>query len=60
VGSRRQRYLIEEITGDIASGHNFVATVYVEPRSMAAPHSEAGKTALFSRTATGFYRLKRG
>jgi predicted TIM-barrel fold metal-dependent hydrolase len=29
-----QRYLIEEITGDIASGHNIIATVYVEARSM--------------------------
>jgi predicted TIM-barrel fold metal-dependent hydrolase len=29
-----QRYLIEEITSDIASGHNVVATVYVEARSM--------------------------
>jgi predicted TIM-barrel fold metal-dependent hydrolase len=29
-----QRYLIEEITEDIASGHNVVATVYVEARSM--------------------------
>src|SRR5271167_3677873 len=29
-----QRYLIEEITTDIASGHNVVATVYVEARSM--------------------------
>ena len=29
-----QRYLIEEITSDIASGHNIIATVYVEARSM--------------------------
>src|SRR6202034_2107038 len=29
-----QRYLIEEITDDIASGHNIIATVYVEARSM--------------------------
>jgi predicted TIM-barrel fold metal-dependent hydrolase len=29
-----QRYLIEEITGDIASGHNVIATVYIEARSM--------------------------
>ena len=29
-----QRYLIEEITCDIASGHNVIATVYVEARSM--------------------------
>src|SRR5882757_6010773 len=29
-----QRYLIEELTADIASGHNIVATVYVEARSM--------------------------
>ena len=28
-----QRYMIEEITGDIASGHNIVATVYVDCRS---------------------------
>src|SRR6202046_5191495 len=29
-----QRYMIEEITADIASGHNIVATVYVDCRSM--------------------------
>ena len=29
-----QRYLLDEITSDIASGHNVVATVYVEARSM--------------------------
>src|SRR6202022_3862443 len=29
-----QRYLIEEMAADIASGHNIVATVYVEARSM--------------------------
>ena len=29
-----QRYLIEDIAGDIASGHNVIATVYVEARSM--------------------------
>src|SRR5436305_6063170 len=29
-----QRYLIEEFAADIASGHNIVATVYVEARSM--------------------------
>jgi predicted TIM-barrel fold metal-dependent hydrolase len=29
-----QRYLIEEIASDIASGHNIVATVYVDCRSM--------------------------
>src|ERR1700756_5020453 len=29
-----QRYLIEEMTADIASGHNIIATVYVEARSM--------------------------
>jgi predicted TIM-barrel fold metal-dependent hydrolase len=29
-----QRYLIEEITADIASGHNIITTVYVEARSM--------------------------
>ena len=29
-----QRYMIEEITRDIASGHNIVATVYVDCRSM--------------------------
>jgi predicted TIM-barrel fold metal-dependent hydrolase len=28
------RYLIEEITDDIASGHNIIATVYVDCRSM--------------------------
>ena len=29
-----QRYLIEELAADIASGHNIIATVYVEARSM--------------------------
>src|SRR3982074_2787621 len=29
-----QRYLIEEMVTDIASGHNIIATVYVEARSM--------------------------
>jgi predicted TIM-barrel fold metal-dependent hydrolase len=29
-----QRYLIDEIASDIASGHNVIATVYVEARSM--------------------------
>lgn len=29
-----QRYLIDDIASDIASGHNVVATVYVEARSM--------------------------
>jgi predicted TIM-barrel fold metal-dependent hydrolase len=28
------RYLMDEITDDIASGHNIIATVYVEARSM--------------------------
>jgi predicted TIM-barrel fold metal-dependent hydrolase len=29
-----QRYLIDEISSDLASGHNVIATVYVEARSM--------------------------
>ena len=29
-----QRYLIEDLAADIASGHNVIATVYVEARSM--------------------------
>ncbi|HET7889780.1 MAG TPA: amidohydrolase family protein [Bradyrhizobium sp.] len=29
-----QRYLLDEMTSDIATGHNVVATVYVEARSM--------------------------
>jgi predicted TIM-barrel fold metal-dependent hydrolase len=33
-----QRYLIEEVTDDIASGHNIVATVYVDCRSMYRAH----------------------
>src|SRR5438445_11769140 len=32
-----QRYLIEEMAADIGSGHNIVATVYVEARSMYRP-----------------------
>ena len=31
---RDVRYLMDEITDDIASGHNVIATVYVEARSM--------------------------
>src|SRR6202162_3067736 len=38
-----QRYLIEDISADIASGHNIVATVYVEARSM---YRAAGAEAL--------------
>jgi predicted TIM-barrel fold metal-dependent hydrolase len=33
-----QRYLIEELVDDIASGHNIVATVYVDCRSMYRAH----------------------
>src|SRR5213595_4281053 len=33
-----QRYLIEEMAQDIASGHNIVATVYVDCRSMYRAH----------------------
>jgi predicted TIM-barrel fold metal-dependent hydrolase len=33
-----QRYLIEDIVDDIASGHNIVATVYVDCRSMYRAH----------------------
>src|ERR1700687_484800 len=33
-----QRYLIEELATDIGSGHNIVATVYVEARSMYRAH----------------------
>jgi predicted TIM-barrel fold metal-dependent hydrolase len=33
-----QRYLIEEIASDLASGHNVIATVYVEARSMYRAH----------------------
>jgi predicted TIM-barrel fold metal-dependent hydrolase len=33
-----QRYLIEEMVDDIASGHNIVATVYVDCRSMYRAH----------------------
>src|ERR1700742_2334633 len=29
-----QRYLLDDITSDIASGHHVIATVYVEARSM--------------------------
>jgi predicted TIM-barrel fold metal-dependent hydrolase len=38
-----RRYLIEELSADIASGHNIVATVYVEARSM---YRAAGPEAL--------------
>jgi predicted TIM-barrel fold metal-dependent hydrolase len=33
-----QRYLIEEMAADIASGHNIIATVYVDCRSMYRAH----------------------
>jgi predicted TIM-barrel fold metal-dependent hydrolase len=33
-----QRYLIEEMAQDIASGHNIIATVYVDCRSMYRAH----------------------
>jgi predicted TIM-barrel fold metal-dependent hydrolase len=33
-----QRYLIDDITSDLASGHNVIATVYVEARSMYRAH----------------------
>jgi predicted TIM-barrel fold metal-dependent hydrolase len=33
-GIRGQRYLIEEMVADIASGHNIIATVYVDAGSM--------------------------
>jgi predicted TIM-barrel fold metal-dependent hydrolase len=33
-----QRYMIEEMAADIASGHNIIATVYVEARSMYRAH----------------------
>ena len=33
-----QRYMIEELSADIASGHNIVATVYVDCRSMYRAH----------------------
>ena len=29
-----QRYLLDDITSDLASGHNVIATVYVEARSI--------------------------
>src|SRR5947208_16115196 len=32
-----QRYMIEEMAADIASGHNIIATVYVDCRSMYRP-----------------------
>ena len=32
--NRGHRYLIEEMAADIASGHNVIATVYVDCRSM--------------------------
>jgi predicted TIM-barrel fold metal-dependent hydrolase len=38
-----QRYMIEDMAADIASGHNIVATVYVEARSM---YRAAGAEAL--------------
>src|SRR6478752_1833297 len=36
--NRGHRYLIEEMAADIASGHNVVATVYVDCRSMYRTH----------------------
>ena len=37
-----QRYLIEEMAADIASGHNVIATVYVDCRSMYRAHGPDG------------------
>src|SRR3954447_14443393 len=34
LSNRGHRYLIEEMAADIASGHNVIATVYVDCRSM--------------------------
>src|ERR1700751_3163459 len=36
--NRGHRYLIEEMAADIASGHNIMATVYVDCRSMYRAH----------------------
>src|SRR4051794_26221277 len=36
--NRGHRYLIEEMAADIASGHNVIATVYVDCRSMYRAH----------------------
>ena len=36
------RYMIEEMAADIASGHNIVATVYVDCRSMYRAHGPGG------------------
>ena len=36
--NRGHRYLIEEMAADIASGHNIIATVYVDCRSMYRAH----------------------
>lgn len=36
--NRGHRYLIEEMATDIASGHNIIATVYVDCRSMYRAH----------------------
>src|SRR5258708_21898084 len=46
-----QRYLIEEMAQDIASGHNIIATVYVEARSM---YRAGGPEALRPLGAAGF------
>src|SRR6266700_7068229 len=36
--NRGHRYLIEEMAADIGSGHNIIATVYVDCRSMYRAH----------------------
>src|SRR5260370_25385037 len=45
------RYLIEEMAADIGSGHNIVATVYVEARSM---YRAGGPAALRPVRSGGF------
>src|SRR5260370_3726494 len=50
-----QRYLIEEMAQDIACGHNIIATVYVEARSMyrtgGPPAPPAARAGAFRHTA---------
>src|SRR3979411_1655881 len=55
------RYMIEEMVLDIASGHNIIATVYVEARSMyRAGGPEALRPVGEGEFATGAAAVRRG
>src|SRR5450755_2462144 len=53
-----QRYMIEEMAADIASGHNIIATVYVDCRSMyraSGPEASVPPRSAPTSSATSIY-----